>query len=115
MPNNKHYFLQFQDYILCKLLDKVHLSIIDNVSIGTVVIMGLHWLLIGVSNFTLSKLLHISNIVYPLWGAIALTFLFAAIIYPVILFFKNNYPFMLGKQSTKVQIVNASNVNTPLI
>lgn len=99
----------------CKLLDKVHLSIIDNVSIGTVVIMGLHWILIGVTNFTLQKLLHISNIVYPLWVAIALTLLFTAIIYPVILFFKNNYPFMLGKQSTKVKTDNTSNVNTPFI
>ena len=47
--------------------------------------------------------------------AIALTLLFTTIIYPVILFFKNNYPFMLGKQSTKVQTDNTSNVNTPFI
>ena len=99
---------------LCKLLDKVHLRIIDNISIGTVVIMGLHWILIGITNFGLSKLLHLSSIEYPLWAAIALTLLFAAIIYPIIILFKNNYPFMLGKQSTKVLTDNASNHSTSI-
>ena len=84
---------------LCKMLDNVHLNIIDNISIGTIVIMGLHWILIGVTNFILSKLLHIPNITYSLWGAILLTLLFMVILYPVILLFKNKYPFMLGKST----------------
>lgn len=88
---------------LCKLLDSVHLTIIENISIGTIVIMGLHWILIGVTNYTLSKLLHIPNIVYPLWIAILLTFLFAAILYPIILLFRDKYPFMLGKQLKATQ------------
>ena len=88
----------------CKLMDKIHLNIIENISIGTVVIMGLHWILIGVTNFTLSKLLHIHSIEYPLWGAIVLTILFVAIIYPLILFFKNKYSFMLGKRTHRTNL-----------
>jgi fucose 4-O-acetylase-like acetyltransferase len=94
---------------ICKLLDNVHLTIIENISVGTIVIMGLHWILIGITNYTLSKLLHIPNIVYPLWIAILLTILFAAILYPVILLFRNKYPFMLGKQLKAIQ--NMSNVS----
>jgi hypothetical protein len=85
----------------CKLMDKVHLTIIDNISIGTIVIMGLHWILIGITNYTISKSFHISDIAYPLWGAVLLTLIFIVIIYPIILLFKNKYPFMLGKRTSK--------------
>jgi fucose 4-O-acetylase-like acetyltransferase len=93
---------------LCKLMNKVHLTIIDNISIGTIVIMGFHWILIGVTNFTLSKLMQIQSITYPLWEAILLTLLYIAILYPVILLFKNKYPFMLGKRSLQ-QVPNPTN------
>lgn len=85
----------------CKLMDKVHLTIIDNISIGTIVIMGLHWILIGITNYTISKSFQISDIAYPLWGAVLLTLIFIVIIYPIILLFKNKYPFMLGKRTSK--------------
>lgn len=83
---------------LCKILDKIHLTIIDNISIGTIVIMGLHWILIGFTNFTLAKLLHIHNdIIYPWYLALFLTLLFISFLYPIILLFKNKYPYLLGK------------------
>ena len=83
---------------LCKLLGKYHSNIIDNISIGTIVIMGLHWILIGVTNFTLSKFLHLyGNITYSWYISICLTLLFISILYPVIIIFKNKYPFLLGK------------------
>lgn len=82
---------------LCKLLDIFHSSIIDTISIGTIVIMGLHWILIGVTNFALSKQFHINNITYPWYIAIVLTLLFIALLYPVIILFRNKHPYMLGK------------------
>lgn len=88
---------------LFKMMDKIHLTIIENISIGTIVIMGLHWVLIGVTNYSLIKLLGIPEIKYTLWEAILLTLLFAAILYPVILLIKDKYPFMLGKKTTVVQ------------
>ena len=84
---------------LCRLLENFHSSILDNISIGTIVIMGLHWMLIGTTNFTFQKILHIDGgITYPLYITILLTLAFEAIIYPIILLFKNKYPFLLGKK-----------------
>ena len=92
---------------LFRLMDKIHLTIIDNISIGTIVIMGLQWIYIGVTNYMLEKLLHIDDIIYSLWEAILLTLLFAAVSYPIILLIKNKFPFMLGKQITIVPKVSS--------
>lgn len=84
---------------VCKFLDRIHSTIIDNLSIGTIVIMGIHFILIGSTNFILEKLLDIDGkIVYPWYIAVILVVLFEALIYPVILVFKSKLPFMLGKK-----------------
>jgi len=86
---------------LCKLLDKVISPIISNLSTGTIVIMGLHWMMIGTTNVFLSKLLHIEGgIIYPLIIAIILTIVFETLLYPIIILFMKKYPFMLGKRNT---------------
>lgn len=84
---------------LCKLLDGVKSQIIENISIGTIVIMGLHWMFIGTTNFVLSKLFQIyDNITYPSFVVILLSIFFVALEYPIIILFKNKFPFMLGKK-----------------
>lgn len=86
---------------MCKLLDNVHSRIIDNISIGTIVIMGLHWMLIGITNFILTKVFHINgSIVYPWYIAVLITFIFIAALYPIILLFRKKYPIMLGKKTS---------------
>ena len=81
-----------------KTLDTVHLKIIDNMSIGTIVIMGIHFILIGTTNYVLEKTLNIDGkIIYPWYIACVLVVFFEALIYPIILLFKNKYTFMLGK------------------
>ena len=86
---------------VCRLLDKIHSSIIDNLSIGTIVIMGLHWMLIGTTNYILAKILHIEGgITYLLGFAIILTIFFEALLYPIIILFIKKYPFLLGKYTT---------------
>lgn len=86
---------------LCKLFDKVSSPIIKNLSIGTIAIMGLHWMMIGTTNVFLSKLLHIEGgIIYPLIIAIILTIVFETLLYPIIILFMKKYPFMLGKRNT---------------
>ncbi len=82
---------------LCKLLDNIELDVIKNISLGTIVIMGLHWILIGSTNVIISKITHVDNIIYPLWGTILLASIFIAILYPIIVLFKKRYPFLLGK------------------
>lgn len=84
---------------LCKLLNRFRSTIIDNISIGTIVIMGLHWILIGCINYALSKILHINGgITYSWYVSICLALLYIAILYPIIILFKNKYPSLLGKR-----------------
>lgn len=86
-------------FCICKSLDHVRLKIIDNVSVGTIVIMGVHFILIGTTNYCIEKLLSLEgNIIYPWYVACVLVVFFEALIYPIIILFKNNYSFMLGKR-----------------
>lgn len=85
---------------LCKLLNGIHLTFIDNVSIGTIVIMGLHKMFIGTTNFILTKALQIEGeITYPLIITFILAIVFVVMEYPIIILFKNYLPFMLGKNT----------------
>ena len=84
---------------ICKSIDRVRLKVIDNMSIGTIVIMGIHFILIGTTNYILEKTLHIDGkIIYPWYVACVLVVFFEALIYPMIILFKNKYTFMLGKK-----------------
>lgn len=85
---------------LCKLLDHIHSAIIDNLSIGTIVIMGVHFMMIGTTNFILENILHIEHrIIYSWFIAFVLAITFEMILYPIIILFKNKFPFMLGKST----------------
>lgn len=84
---------------LCKLMDGIKSKIIENISIGTIVIMGLHWMFIGTTNFIISKVFHsYGYISYPLPLVITFTILFVALEYPIIILFRNKYSFLLGKR-----------------
>ena len=87
---------------LCKLIDKFHFNIIDNISIGTIVIMGLHFILIGSTNFLFEKTLCAGNrIIYTWFQACILVFVFEVLLYPIIILFMNKMPFLLGKKKTQ--------------
>lgn len=84
---------------LCRLMNNHMNSVILNISIGTLVIMGMHWMLIGVTNYSLESILKISDgNGYPWYIAILLTILFEAILYPLIILFSKKYPVMIGKK-----------------
>lgn len=80
---------------LSLLLNPSRIGFVKNVSIGTLVIFGLHWMLIGTTNFVLEKLLHVTDITYSPWQVLALACLFEALLYPLI---KILPPVMLGKR-----------------
>ena len=83
----------------CRLLNNQRNSVILNISIGTLVIMGIHWMLIGMTNYTLESVLKVSDgNGYPWYIAIALTILFIITLYPIIILFSKRYPFMIGKK-----------------
>ncbi len=83
---------------LCKLLDSQKSSIIVNLSLGTLMIMGLHWMYIGTTNFVLEHILHLqTGIEYPWYLAILFALAIDFAIYPLIISAKKHMPILLGK------------------
>jgi hypothetical protein len=83
----------------CKILNTIKSSIITNLSIGTLVIIGLHIVFITIVNFALEKLLHIQGVIcYHWYEALPIALLITAILYPVILWGKKYAPVLLGKK-----------------
>lgn len=83
---------------VCKLLNEVHSIIIKNISIGTLMIMGLHWMLIGTINFTCSKLfIAVNPILYSTLQGIIICFAIVTLIYFPICWSKKHLPIFIGK------------------
>lgn len=82
----------------CKVLDKYKSDIIVNFSIGTLVIIGLHIVLVTIANFTIEHLLGINNICYHWYTALPVALLITALLYPVILLAKRHIPSLIGRK-----------------
>ncbi len=84
----------------CKILNNFRSAIITNLSIGTLAIIGLHIVLITITNFIFEHLFHINGtICYQWYEAISLAILITALLYPVILLGKHHFPALLGRFS----------------
>jgi hypothetical protein len=84
---------------ICKLLDGFHSKIIQTVSIGTLMIMGLHWMGIGSFNFIYSKLfINGGTALYTTLQALLLSIAIEAFIYLLILWSINHMPLLIGKK-----------------
>ena len=83
---------------LCKSLNSIRSEYVVNTSLGTLVIMGLHWMCIGAINFALEKAMGLPDkIVYPWYLASLMTLFIVALLYPVIVYTKKRLPVFLGK------------------
>ena len=84
------------------MLDRIHSNMVINYSIGTMAILGLHWMLAGIIRYGILK--PIFNIpadyVYSSAEAYLLAFVVTLILYPVILFFLKKTPWMLGRKTS---------------
>jgi len=82
----------------CKLLNNYTSKELINVSTGTIVIMGLHWMFIGSINYCIEKTFKIEGgIHYEWYTACLLSIAIVIMIYPIILFTKRHLPIALGK------------------
>ena len=82
----------------CKVLDRLRLSYVTSLSVGTLVIIGLHFPLISLVNYMLEHMLHIPGVIcYHWYEALPLALLICAFLYPVILFGKRHAPVLLGR------------------
>ena len=87
----------------CKLLDSIKSDIITNLSIGTLVIVGLHYPIVSLVNFGLEHLLKIDDICYQWYEALFIALGISAFLYPVILSGKKLAPILLGNNKLKLQ------------
>ena len=81
----------------CKLLDKCKSSIVTNLSLGTLVIIGLHIVLVTIANYALKYLLGLDTICYQWYEALATALIIEAALYPIILYGIRNLPILVGR------------------
>ena len=85
----------------CKLLDRWRWSFITNLSIGTLVIIGLHIMPIGIVNFAVNHLFGIRvNFGYYWYEALFIATFIIALLYPIILFAQRHAPLLIGKDKS---------------
>lgn len=92
---------------LWRCADRFKSQIIIYISIGTMVIFGLHRMLIGIFDFVIEQALHISDICYSISEAIIVTIVIELTLLPIIIYGKRHYPILLGKK----QYQNIDNSN----
>ena len=81
----------------CKLMDGIKSDIITNLSIGTLVIVGLHSCIIGFVNFALEHILNIEDLCYQWDEALIIAIAIVFLLYPLILVMQAYIPILIGK------------------
>ena len=86
----------------CKVIDHLKSNTIVNISIGTLVIIGFHTVIIGIVNFVLSHFslftFHFSpQYGYQWYEALPVSLIIVAILYPILLWGKKHLPILLGR------------------
>lgn len=84
----------------CQLLNSWRTSLITNLSISTLVIIGLHVPAISLANFCLEHFFHIEGtICYHWYEALPVALIIVALLYPIILAGKRFMPILIGRRS----------------
>lgn len=82
----------------CKLFNDCKSQVAINLSIGTLVIIGFHIILITIANYVFETLLKTNGIIcYHWYEALPVTIVIVSILYLIILLGKRHCPFLLGK------------------
>ena len=86
----------------CKVLNGIRYSVVTNISIGTLVIIGLHIVAVTIVNYALSHFsLFTSHLSlqngYQWFEALPIAFTIVAFLYPIIMIGKKHFPFIIGK------------------
>ena len=83
----------------CKMLNSQKCPYITNISIGTLVVVGLHIVLVTIVNFAIGHLLHISGGICYQWNeALPLTILIITLLYPLITWSIKKCPILIGNK-----------------
>lgn len=82
---------------LCRSINDLKIKAITTISIGTMLIFGIHRILIGFFDYGFEKLFHIADITYNWYECIVLAIVIEIILLPFIIYAKRHYPILLGK------------------
>ena len=83
---------------LFRTLNSIKVSLVTIISLGTLIIFGLHRILIGITDYSIEKALGINNIRYDWYEALLIALSLCILLYPVILFVKKHVPILIGKK-----------------
>lgn len=89
-------------------LDKLRFRIITVISEGTMIVFGLHRILIGIIDFAAEKLLHIEDITYNWYETVLIAVAIEAALIPLITVCRRKYPIMLGKRPSSQKALSTA-------
>ena len=94
----------FGVFYCCKVLNGINNPVVKNISIGTLVIVGLHIVAITITNYALSHFLLFTSHFslqngYHWYEALPISLIIIALLYPIILMGKKHLPIILGKKN----------------
>lgn len=81
-----------------RALNCIKVSLVTYISIGTLVIFGLHRILIGIIDYGVEKVFVINDIRYEWYEALIVSLLICIILYPIIIIGKRHVPILIGKK-----------------
>ena len=87
---------------LCRSIDSLHIRIITFISIGTMLIFGIHRMIIGMIDYGFEKFLNTSDILYSWYECTLLALFIELLILPLILLVIHHYPILLGKKKQSI-------------
>lgn len=82
----------------CRGLNSLRFRLVTTISIGTMLIFGLHRMLIGIFDFGFEKIFHLTDITYNWYEGLLLALAIEAILLPLIYLARHHYPILLGKK-----------------
>jgi hypothetical protein len=91
---------------LAKSLNNIKIRITTLISIGTMLIFGLHRMMIGVIDFGTEKILHHPNITYNWYECFIIALMIEIVLLPIIIY-QSTCPILFGKASQKVPSTSA--------
>ena len=116
--NEEHFILHIALYYVVNLvsvyafiylsrsLNNIKSRIITLISIGTMLIFGLHRMIIGVIDYGIEKILHCPNIIYDWSECLIITLMIEIVLLPIIIY-RNKKTFLSGKGARKAPSISA--------
>ncbi|SFC12261.1 Fucose 4-O-acetylase [Xylanibacter ruminicola] len=89
-----------------KSLNNIKSKLITLISIGTMLIFGLHRMMIGIIDFGIERMLHQPNIIYDWSTCLSIALIIEIVLLPIVIH-RNKWPILFGKDARKAPSISA--------